>query len=93
MESKKIKDKTVKEENSILMFLAGMLSGVVTGIVLGLLLAPKTGKEIREDIKGLSKDQALRVVGTVQERANRISSKLDELAKQSSDILIQDEIR
>lgn len=89
-----------KEEKNIFMFLAGMFSGVLTGVILGLLLAPRSGKEIREDLndkfselKSVGADRAIKVANTVQHKASRISSKLDELARRSSDVLIQDEIQ
>ena len=100
-----------KEEGSFLKFLFGLFSGVVSGIVVGLLVAPKPGKEMREDLANRSrelkditkgkiselkvygKDQAVKVAGTIQEKASRISTKLDELSKHGSEVLIQDEVQ
>ncbi len=100
-----------KDEGGFLKFVFGLFSGVVSGIVVGLLVAPKTGKEMREDLlikskelkdltkdkiselKVYGKDQAVKVAGTIQEKAGRISTKLDELSKHGSEVLIRDEIQ
>lgn len=37
-------------------FMAGMLVGVITGAAAGILLAPKSGKETREDIARYTKE-------------------------------------
>lgn len=88
------------EEGSMFKFIAGLVSGVVSGIVLGLLIAPKQGSKMREELKDkflelqeLSCGQADRVATTIQEKASRISTKLDELVKRGSEVLIQDEIQ
>ena len=39
------------KEGSIFKFVVGLFSGLLSGIVVGLLLAPKTGREMREDLK------------------------------------------
>lgn len=100
-----------RERGSFLKFALGMISGVVSGLVVGLLLAPKTGKEMREDLASKSKElkeftkerfeefqhlstgKAVEVAGSIQSRANKISTKLDELARRETDILIQDEVQ
>ncbi len=100
-----------KEEGSFFKFVFGLFSGIVSGIVAGLLIAPKPGKEMREDLvskskefkdltkdkiselKVYGKDQAVKVAGTIQEKASRISTKLDELSKHGSEVLIKDEIQ
>ena len=45
-----------KEEGSIFRFVFGMFSGIISGIVLGLLVAPKPGKEMREELSHKSKE-------------------------------------
>ena len=44
------------------------------------------------DIKELSKDGVERVKNTLRDKAHKLSVKLDEIAKQGSEVLIQDEI-
>lgn len=73
--------KMSKESSNVLNFLFGLVSGIVTGTIIGLLSAPKSGEEIREGVKY-----------TLHEKATKISSKLDELAKRGSDVLVQDEL-
>ena len=100
-----------KEEGSFLKFVLGMFSGLVSGIVAGFLLAPKPGKEMREDLVNKSKElksftkdrleefqqistgKAVEMAGNIQTRAGKISSKLDELARRGTDVLIQDEVQ
>lgn len=82
-----------KDEGSIFKFMFGLVSGMISGVVLGLLLAPKTGKEMRKDLKIKSYTQAEKVASTIHEKAGKISSKLDELAKRGSEVLVQDEIQ
>ena len=85
--------------------------GIISGLALGLLLAPKPGKDIREnltnkskelkeftkdkieELQQISKGKAIEMAGNIQTRANKISSKLDELARRGTDILIQDEVQ
>ena len=100
-----------REEGSIFKFMFGLISGMISGIVLGLLLAPKTGNEMRKDLKIKAKEleeigqeklsglrhysytQAEKVASTIQEKAGKLSTKLDELAKRGSEVLIQDEVQ
>ena len=100
-----------KEEGSFFKFVFGMFSGLISGLVLGLLVAPKPGKEMREDLVSKSKDlkdftrnrleefqeiskgKAVEMAGTIQTKASKISSRLDELARRGTDILIQDEVQ
>ncbi|MBI2995775.1 MAG: YtxH domain-containing protein [Candidatus Melainabacteria bacterium] len=93
-----------KKEGSFLKFVFGMFSGLVSGLIIGLLIAPKAGKEMREDLvnksrelKEITKDKlsgkASQVATTIQERASKISSRLDELSKRGSEVLIQDEVQ
>ena len=100
-----------KEEGSFFKFVFGMFSGVISGLVLGLLVAPKPGKEMREDLvaksselkeftkdrlgefQQVSRGKAVEMAGNIQTKASKISSKLDELARRGTDILIQDEVQ
>lgn len=100
-----------KEEGGFFKFLFGLFFGLISGVVVGLFLAPKPGKELREDLahqaeelKGITKEKllefeeqsrnkAIKVANTIQEKASKISSKLDELSKRGSEVLIQDEIQ
>ena len=96
-----------KKERSFFQFVLGMISG----LALGLLLAPKPGKEVREDLASKSKElkkltrdrleefqqisqgKVIEMAGNIQTKANKISSKLDELARRGTDVLIQDEVQ
>lgn len=60
---------------------AGIAAGVAVGAVAGLLLAPKPGKETRQDIKkkakevsGAIKDKTTEVVDTVKEKSSKAAS-------------------
>ena len=96
-----------KKERGFFQFILGIISG----LALGLLLAPKPGKDMRENLTSkskklkeftkdkieefqqISKGKAVEMAGNIQTRANKISSKLDELARRGTDILIQDEVQ
>ena len=100
-----------KQEGSIGRFFLGIIAGVLGGTIVGLLMAPKSGKETREDLANkskefkdlakdkldelqeVSKDKMSRVASTIHNRASVISTKLDELSKRGSDVLIQNEIQ
>lgn len=45
-----------KEDGNILKFGLGLFSGLISGTVIGLLFAPKSGKELREDLLDKSKE-------------------------------------
>ena len=95
-----------KEEGSFLKFLAGLVSGFVLGMLFApkpgnemreaLSNKSKKLKDLTvnrfEELQQISRGKVVDVTGTFQTKANRISSKLDELARRGTDILIQDEI-
>ena len=100
-----------ENENSILKFLFGLVPGVISGIVVGLFIAPKAGKQLREDILSkttelkdltkdkiseigeVGKDKAYKVASKIQQGANKIGTRFDEMTKSGSEILMQDEIQ
>jgi len=71
------------ERNVALNFLAGMGVGALLGAVAALLLAPKSGKETRDDIKSAAED--------LKEKADKVihdlSESSEELVKRSKEIL------
>ena len=94
----------IKGKINIFKLLFGMFPGVISGFVLGVLLAPKSGKETREELKEITEDKfrelqeisqgkVITTASSFKRKASRISSKLDELSKRGSDILIQDEVQ
>lgn len=86
---------------------SGVISGVVAGLLIApktghqmredIINRSREIKDITKDkllgLQELSKGQAQKVKSTFQDQASKISSKLDELAKRGSDILIQDEVQ
>lgn len=88
-------------------FIPGIISGIVLGLILAPKSGEETREEItsgasklkdltRERIDTLrefGRNNASRLANTIQDKASKISTKLDELAKQGSDILIQDEVQ
>lgn len=62
---------------------AGVLIGVAVGGVLGLLFAPKSGRELREDIK----DRAEQAFDDLQNAAGELSDRTRELADRTRDNL------
>ena len=76
-----------KEEENILKFLFGLVCGAISGIVVGLLLAPKSGKELREDLanksnefKELSKDKFSELQEVGREKAIKVANTIQEKA-------------
>ncbi|WP_373599956.1 YtxH domain-containing protein [Paraclostridium bifermentans] len=71
----KRKAKKIAERNKKMKIAsAGIAAGVTAGALGGILLAPKSGKETREDIKGKSKE----VANTINEKTKEAKSNLDE---------------
>jgi gas vesicle protein len=60
----------------------GTVAGIAVGVVAGLLLAPKSGKETREDIKELAKKAAEDLKATGETVVTRMSAAFDS-ARQS----------
>ena len=97
----------LKKEGSIFKFAFGFVSGFVLGLLFApksgrelrgdLLNKSKEFKKITmdklEEIQQISKSNTFRIPANIQVRANKISSKLDELARRGTDILIQDEVQ
>ena len=86
---------------------SGLVSGLVLGLLFAPKPGKETredltnkSKELKdytmnrfEEFQQISKGKAVEMTGTIQSKANKISSKLDELARRGTDILIQDEVQ
>lgn len=57
---------------------AGVVLGAVTGAVSGVLLAPKSGKETREDIKDASQQIAEKINMKTVDVKGKVSEKLED---------------
>jgi gas vesicle protein len=57
-------------------FLKGLLIGGLVGVVAGILLAPKAGKELREELKGKA-DEARALLEKTVERAQELKKEAD----------------
>lgn len=62
-------------------FFKGMLFGVMAGAVAGILLAPKSGKETREDIKRLAEDVEEKVVDVYEDTRKIVMKKVRDMRK------------
>ena len=71
------------DRNVALNFLAGMGVGALIGAVAALLLAPKSGRETRDDIKGAADDLKTKADKVMHD----ISESSEELVKRSKEIL------
>ncbi|MCC0634106.1 YtxH domain-containing protein [Clostridioides sp. ZZV15-6388] len=81
--SKKIEDKRKAKQRAekakqAKIATAGVVLGAVTGAVGGVLLAPKSGKETREDIKGASQQIADKINMKTVDAKCKISEKLED---------------
>ncbi|MCC0686234.1 YtxH domain-containing protein [Clostridioides sp. ZZV14-6345] len=79
--SKKIEDKRKAKQRAekvkkAKIATAGVVLGAVTGAVSGVLLAPKSGKETREDIKGASQQIAEKINMKTVDVKGKVSEKL-----------------
>ena len=86
---------------------SGLVSGLVLGLLFAPKPGKETrddlinkSKELKEftkdkleEFQELSKGKAVEMAGGIQTRANKIGSKLDELARRGTDVLIQDEVQ
>ena len=87
--------------------LSGLVSGFVLGLLFAPksgneireTLSSKS-KELKdltvsrfEEFQQISKGKIVDVTGNIQTRANKISSRLDEMAKRGTNVLIQDEVQ
>lgn len=85
----------------------GLVSGLVCGLLFAPKAGTEIREDIINKTKELedytreklssvryaTQGKAKEVAGSIHERANKISLKLDELAKRGTDVLIQDEIQ
>lgn len=71
------------DKNVALNFLAGLGVGALMGAVAALLLAPKSGKETREDIRAAADDLKVRADKVISD----LSVSSEELVKKSKEIL------
>lgn len=51
--------------------------GIAAGTALGILIAPKTGKETREDIAGFSREKTQRIISALENAANKIKKEAE----------------
>ncbi len=70
-------------------FFLGLLTGGAIGAMLALLYAPKSGKELRRDIKA-KKDELITNAGTVIDEAREKLSEVSSEAKKRSEQVISD---
>ena len=96
-----------KKERGFFQFVLGMISGLALGLLLapkpgkevreGLASKSKELKKLTrdrlEEFQQISQGKVIEMAGNIQTKANKISSKLDELARRGTDILIQDEVQ
>ena len=75
-------------------FVAGLMMGTLIGVGLGILLAPRSGHEVREHLKGKAqevserlKSAATEMGGRVREQAAGAASKMKETINRQDDIL------
>jgi gas vesicle protein len=66
-------------DNNTKSFFSGLLFGLTAGAVAGILLAPKSGKETREDIKKFAEDMGEKVSLKYQEVKAEVEKRLQEL--------------
>ncbi len=62
-------------------FFKGMVFGAMAGAVAGILLAPKSGKETREDIKRLAEDVEEKVVDVYEDTRRIVMKKVRDMRK------------
>ena len=67
-------------------FLAGFIVGGALGAVAGILLAPKSGKETREQLAQSAKDAAAKADETVKEIQSKADSVVEELQRKGEEI-------
>ncbi|MBS4027814.1 MAG: YtxH domain-containing protein [Ignavibacteriales bacterium] len=70
--------------------IVGFLVGGIAGAITALLLAPKSGRELREDIKqksGELKDKAKTIISDTAQKAKSVFDKGEEVYEESSDIV------
>lgn len=75
-------------------FVAGLFLGALIGVGLGILLAPRSGQDMREQLKGKAQDVTERLKSTASEMSGRmregaddVTTKLRETLERKDDIL------
>ena len=81
---------TIYEEESVNMkdFVIGAFGGGIVGAAAGLLLAPKTGRDLRNDVAshaGVIKDKSVTLSSTAKEKTVQLSNQLKEQSTQIVD--------
>lgn len=76
-----------KASNNILSVLAGLLIGTLAGAVTMLLLAPKSGKETREQIKEKGIELGDQTTKFVEDTMSQIKSNLDEFTSSGREMM------
>jgi gas vesicle protein len=66
-------------DNSTKSFFSGLIFGLTAGAVAGILLAPKSGKETREDIKNLAIEFGEKISDTYMEVKAEVEKRLTKL--------------
>lgn len=69
--------------------IGGLLAGAAIGVAIGLLLAPKSGKQTRQDLVSGSRKLSDSLMGTVDESLetfkNKFNSGVDDVVKRGKD--------
>ena len=73
--------------NSVKGFLIGFLAGGTVGAIIALLTAPKSGKELREDIKQKSEEYYDEAEKYLADAKNKASELINDAKSKSQDIL------
>jgi len=73
--------------NSVKGFLIGFLAGGTVGAIIALLTAPKSGKELREDIKQKSEEYYDEAEKYLADAKNKASELINDAKSKSKDIL------
>jgi gas vesicle protein len=73
-------------DNSTKSFFSGLFTGLIAGAVAGILLAPKSGKETREDIKQFAVDMGEKVSDKYEEIKAEVDKRIADLKKAGKSI-------
>jgi gas vesicle protein len=66
-------------------FLGGLLLGVIGGLIAAVLTAPKTGREMRDELAGTAKDAATRAREVASTGAREVASRARDAAASASE--------
>jgi len=84
LEGKKMARYEDRDDSSVVLGVAaGLIVGVAIGGVLGLLFAPKTGEELRSDIKGKAEE----AIDRLNDASTELATRAKELADRTRDSL------